>query len=139
MRSTRVRTADRTLITIPNAKLCELQIENVTARERILLKTNIALRYETTPAQMRGVLDSVRSLLEDRKDISPGARVRFVEFSDSAMNLEIFCYVATRDFNEFMKVREEILLSLMDIVEEAGTAFASPSPPVVLQQAPASL
>lgn len=139
LRSTRVRTADRTLITIPNAKLCELPIENVTARERILLKTTLSLRYETTPSQMRGVLDGIRTLLESREDIAPGARVRFVEYGEAALNLEIFCYVATRDINQFLKTREEIFLGLMDVVEKEGTGFASPSPPVILQQAPASV
>lgn len=133
IRSTRIRTIDRTLLTIPNAKLCELPIENVTVRDRILLKAVLALRYETTPAQMRAILESMRALLEERSDIAPGSRVRFIEFTESALNLEVFAYVVTRDMNEFLKVREEIYLRIMDVVSESGSGFASPSPPVVLQ------
>ena len=75
----------------------------------------------------------MRTLLEDRPDIAPGSRVRFIEFTESALNLEVFAYVVTRDMNEFLKVREEIYLRIMDIVTESGSGFASPSPPVVLQ------
>ncbi|HEY1120772.1 MAG TPA: mechanosensitive ion channel family protein [Haloferula sp.] len=133
IRSTRIRTLDRTLLTIPNAKLCELPIENVAVRDRILLKAVLALRYETTPAQMRSILEAMRGLLEERPDIAPGSRVRFIEFTESALNLEVFAYVVTREMNEFLKVREEIYLRIMDIVTESGSGFASPSPPVVLQ------
>ncbi|MCW1922711.1 mechanosensitive ion channel family protein [Luteolibacter arcticus] len=135
IRSTRIRTLDRTLLTIPNAKLCELPIENVTVRDRILLKAVLALRYETTPAQMRSILENMRALLEERPDIAPGSRVRFIEFTESALNLEVFAYVVTRDMNEFLMVREELYLRIMDIISESGSAFASPSPPVVLQAA----
>ncbi|MCW1887345.1 mechanosensitive ion channel family protein [Luteolibacter flavescens] len=134
IRSTRVRTADRTLVTIPNAKLCELPIENVAMRDRILLKTVIALSYDTNPAQMRSILASITSLLAERKEIAPGNRVRFIEFTESALNLEVFAYVVTRDFNEFLKVREEIYLGIMDIVAGSGSGFASPTPPVVLRE-----
>ncbi|WP_367873746.1 mechanosensitive ion channel family protein [Luteolibacter sp. Populi] len=135
IRSTRIRTVDRTLLTIPNAKLCELPIENVTVRDRILLKAVLALDYKTAPAQMRAILESMRALLDERPDIAPGSRVRFIEFTESALNLEVFCYVTTRDMNEFLKVREEIYLRIMDIVTESGSGFASPTPPVVLQAA----
>ncbi|RYD21562.1 MAG: mechanosensitive ion channel family protein [Verrucomicrobiaceae bacterium] len=134
LRSTRVRTADRTIVTIPNSKLAEMQIENVSARDRILLKATIGLKYETTPVQFRAVLDAVRELLGHHQDIAPAPRVRFVAFTQTSLDIEIFSYVATGDYNRFLEVREEIYLKLMDIVNEKGAGFASPSPTVVVNQ-----
>lgn len=134
LRSTRFRTADRTILTIPNSKLAEMQIENVSARDRILLKATIGLKYETTPAEFRAVLEAARSLLNEHPDIAPGSRVRFVAFTQTSLDIEIFSYVATGDYNKFLGVREEIYLTLMDIVNEQGAGFASPSPTVVFNQ-----
>lgn len=132
LRSTRVRTAERTLLTIPNAKLCEMKIENLAPRDRILLKTPISLVYETTSDQLKEVLDNLRSLLTGRGDIASGHRVRFVAFTKDSLDLEMFAYVTTSDFPEFLRVREEIFIGIMDVVAASGTAFASPSPPVML-------
>ncbi|RYD45730.1 MAG: mechanosensitive ion channel family protein, partial [Verrucomicrobiaceae bacterium] len=134
LRSTRVRTADRTIVTIPNSKLAEMQIENISARDRILLKAIIGLDYETTPAEFRAVLKAARELLEKHPDIAPKSRVRFVAFTQTSLDVEIFGYVVTGDFNHFLEVREEIYLGLMDIVNELGGGFASPSPTVVVNQ-----
>jgi MscS family membrane protein len=134
LRSTRFRTADRTIVTIPNSKLAEMQIENVSARDRVLLKALIGLKYETTPTEFRAVLSSIRELLENHPDIAPAPRVRFVAFTQTSLDIEIFSYVATGDYNRFLEVREEIYLKLMDIVNEQGAGFASPSPTVVVNQ-----
>jgi MscS family membrane protein len=134
LRSTRIRTADRTILTIPNSKLAEMQIENISARDRILLKATIGLKYETTPAEFRTVLDAARTLLDNHADIAPGSRVRFVTFTQTSLDIEIFAYVATSDYTKFLEIREEIYLRLMDIVNEQGAGFASPVPAVVFNQ-----
>jgi MscS family membrane protein len=128
LRSTRVRTLDRTVVTIPNAEFSSLQIENFTRRDRIRFHIVLGLRYETTPDQMRHVLAAIRRLLlaHPRVDADP-ARVRFVGLGAYSLDLEIFSYVNTANWDEFLAVREDLLLRLMDIVEESGSGFAFPS------------
>ena len=128
LRSTRVRTLDRTIVTIPNSEFSSLQIENFARRDRIRFHTVLGLRYETTPDQMRHVLAGIRRLLlaHPRVEVDP-ARVRFVGFGAYSLDLEIFAYVDTSDWNEFLAVREDLLLRLMDVVEESGSGFAFPS------------
>ncbi len=128
LRSTRVRTLDRTLVTIPNAEFSEIQIENFAARDRIRLHAVLGLRYETSPDQLRYVLAEIRKLLIAHPMITrEPARVRFVNFGAHSLDLELFAYVATTDHNEFLQVREDIFLKLMDIVSASGTGFAFPS------------
>lgn len=128
MRSTRVRTLDRTLLTIPNAEFSQMQLENFAVRDKIRFFTVLGLRYETTADQLRWVLAEIRRLLRTHPKVDPNpARIRFVGYGDYSLNLEIFSFVTTRDFDEFLAIQEDLLLRIMDIVGAAGTGFAFPS------------
>ncbi len=133
LRSTRIRTLDRTIITLPNADFSMVRIENFTARDRIRFTTLLGLRYETTPDQMRHVLIGIKRLLVSHARVTPDpARVRFVGFGSHSLDLEIFAYVDTADWNEFLSIREDLLLRIMDAVAASGTAFAFPSQTIYL-------
>ena len=128
LRSVKVRSLDRTIVTIPNAEFVNLYIENFARRDRVLLRTTIGLRYETTPDQLRWVLAEIRKLLLQHPMVTPEpARARFAGFGEHSVNIEIFAYVGTNDFNEFLAVQEDIFLRLIDVVDESGTGFAFPS------------
>jgi MscS family membrane protein len=128
LRSTRVRTLDRTLVTVPNAEFSTIQLENFAARDRIWYHPRLGLRYETTPDQLRFVLVELRRMLYSHPKIDPDpARVRFVGFGDSSLDLDIYAYVRTGDYNEYLEVAEDLNLRVMDIVAQAGTGFAFPS------------
>ena len=135
LRSTRVRTLGRTIITVPNAEFSTLQIENFAERDRILLNFTLGLRYETTPDQLRHVLVTLRELLyaHPRVDRDP-LRVRFTGFGDFSLDLEVYAYVNTRDWNEFLAIREDLFLRALDAVAESGAGFAFPSHTTYLAQ-----
>ncbi|MFQ5514957.1 MAG: mechanosensitive ion channel family protein [Myxococcota bacterium] len=128
LRSTRIRTLDRTLVTVPNADFSSMQLENFGARDRIRFHTVLGLRYETSADQLRHVLIELRRLLLTHPRVDPDpARVRFVAFGAFSLDLEIFAYISTSDWNEFLQVREDLLLRIIDVVEASGTGFAFPS------------
>jgi MscS family membrane protein len=128
IRSTRIRGLDRTLTTIPNAALSKMPIVNFAPRDRMLLRTVLGLRYETNPEQLRHVLAKLRELLLAHPMVTPEpSRVRFIGFGESSVNLEVFAYVGTRDWNEFLEIQEDIYLRMMDVVTASGTGFAFPS------------
>lgn len=128
IRSTRIRGIDRTLTTIPNAVLAKVPIVNFAVRDRMLLKAVIGLRYETRPEQLRHVLAKLRELLLAHPKVTPEpARVRLIGFGASSLNLEVFAYIDTQDWNEFLEIQEDIHLRMMDVVAASGTGFAFPS------------
>jgi MscS family membrane protein len=128
IRSTRIRGIDRTLTTIPNAVLAKMPIVNFAVRDRMLVKMTIGLRYETQPEQLRYVLAKLRELLLAHPKVTPEpARVRFIGFGECSLNLEVFAYVDTRDWNEFLAIQEDIHLRIMEVVAASGTGFAFPS------------
>jgi MscS family membrane protein len=128
LRSTRIRTNERTELSIPNGALATMNIENLTRRDKILFNPTLGIRCETSADQLRYLLAEIRRMLYEHPKVeSDTARIRFASFDTSALNLDIFSYVLTRDFAEFTAIREDLLLRIMDIVEKSGTGFAFPS------------
>lgn len=128
LRSTRIRTAERTVVSIPNGKLAESQTENFAPRERIRLRTVIGLEYGTTAAQMRAIRDEIEQCLRAHPLTWPNrVLVRFCEFGASSLNIELFCWIQTSKIDEFRAVREQLFLEMMEIVERNGSSFAFPT------------
>jgi len=128
IRSTRIRGIDRTLTTIPNAAFSKMPVVNFTRRDRMLIHCVIGVRYQTSPDQLRYLLLRIQELLRNHPRIHPDpARVLLVGFGSSSLDLELFAYVTTSDWGEFLRIRQEVLLHIMDLVEESGTGFAFPS------------
>jgi len=127
-RSTRIRTLERTVISVPNAEFSSVQIENLSERDRIRFSATINLRYETSPDQLRAVLAELRKLFIGHPKIATDLlRIRFVQFGPASLDIEIQSYVMTADVNEFYAIREDLLLRIMDLVAASGTVFAFPS------------
>ena len=128
IRSTRLRGGDRTLTTMPNGVLSKMPLVNLSQRDRMLIKSIIGVRYETSPEQLRYLLVKIREALLRHPKIQPDlVRVRFVGFGASSLDIELFAYVKTTKGPEFLSVREELFLQVMDIVNQSGTGFAFPS------------
>jgi MscS family membrane protein len=128
LRSTRFRTLDRTVITIPNGRLADSRIESFTARDRLRFAAIIGLVYETRADQMRHVLAGFERVLRAHPLIWPDAVVvRFREFAASSLDIEVMAWFRTTDWGEFQGIRQEVLLAFMDVVESAGSSFAFPT------------
>ncbi len=137
LRSTRFRTLDRTIITIPNGRLADMRLESFTARDRLRLATVIGVVYETTATQMREVLDGFERVLRAHPLIWPDAVVvRFREFAASSLDIEIMAWFTTADWGEFQLIRQNVLLQFMEVVEAAGTSFAFPTQTLHLASVP---
>ncbi|SDS55446.1 MscS family membrane protein [Halopseudomonas xinjiangensis] len=133
MRSTRIRTLDRTMVVIPNGDLSSRVIENYAHRDRFWFHPALGLRYETTPDQIRYLLVEIRSMLYAHPRVDPDpARVRFTGFGAVSVNLEVFAYVLAKDYDDFLEIQEDLYLRIADIVRESGTGFAFPSQTVYL-------
>ncbi|MCJ8309806.1 MAG: mechanosensitive ion channel family protein [Rhizobiaceae bacterium] len=128
IRSTQVRTLDRTIVTVPNGAFASMQIENYSRRDEFRLYTVLTMRYETTPAQVRFLLAELHQLLKATPEVTEEpARVRFIGLGSHSLDIEIFGYVQADDYAHFLTIQEEMLLSIMDIVKQSGTDFAFPS------------
>jgi MscS family membrane protein len=136
LRSTRVRTPDRTVVCFPNGRLADMRTENYAARDRFRLFVVLGLTYETSAAQMRQILAAVEAELRAHPDFHPdGSSVRFTALSESSLDVEVVAYFATTDFGAFTVVRQEMLLRLLEVVERAGAGLAFPTRTIVMPEA----
>jgi len=137
LRSTRIRTMDRSLVSIPNGQISNERLEDMSSRDKFWLHPVLSLRYETTASQMRSVLGAIRNLLLEHPRVEQDSvRVRFLGFGSSSLDVEVFAYVSVFDFGSFLEIQEELLLRIMDAVQAAGTRMALPSQTTYVASAP---
>jgi MscS family membrane protein len=128
LRSTRIRTLDRTVVTIPNGKLADLQIESFTARDRIRLACVLGLEHDTSPEQLRAIVEECeRALREHPKTWPEDVIVRFVGVSPSSLDVEVMAWFQTSDFAEFRDIRQAMLITFLQIIDMAGSRLAYPT------------
>ena len=136
LRSTQMRTLGRTVVHIPNAMFASGKIENLTQRDKILYRTRLRLSYNDTPAQVKQVLSKIRELIDRHEFIDEqGSRVRFLEFGEYAQELELYVYIKTKDFSEYLEHREDVNLKINDIIESAGAHLTVPAKTISLNSA----
>jgi MscS family membrane protein len=127
LRSTRIRTLDRTVISVPNGQFSAMELENFSVRDKIWFHPTLSLRRDTTTEQLLQVLNSVEQILKNHPKVEAGTLpVRFVGVGAGALNVELFAYVKTGDGDEFLAIQQELLLKILQAVEQAGTALALP-------------
>jgi MscS family membrane protein len=128
LRSTRIRTLDRTLVTVPNGEFAAMTLENFSKRDKVWFHHTLNLRRDTTPDQVRQILLAIQKLLTAYPKVEAGPiPVRFVGVGTYSLDLEVFAYVLTSNWDEFLHIQQELLLRLLDAVEAAGTALALPT------------
>jgi MscS family membrane protein len=128
LRSTRIRTLDRTLLVVPNGQISTMTLETISVRDKFWFHPILALRFETTPTQMRTVTDEIRKLLTGHPRIeTTSVRVRFLGIGTSSLSVELFAYVFAVDWNHFLELQEELLLNVMEIIQQAGAEIALPA------------
>jgi MscS family membrane protein len=128
IRSTRFRTLDRTLISIPNGNLSDQRLETFAVRDRMRLATTIGVEYSTTHEQMQQVLEGFERVLREHPKIWPDAMVvKFKEFGASSLDIEIMAWFQVPTWGDFQQCRQEVLLGFIKVVEDAGTGFAFPT------------
>jgi len=128
LRSTRIRTLDRTVVSIPNGQLANVSLEDISMRDKFWFHHTLSLRHETSVSMMREILKRVESLLAQDPRVESGSiRVRFLGFGASSLNVEIFSYVLASSWSSFLEAQQDLLLDVMEIVQAAGTRLAYPS------------
>ncbi|MFL6446099.1 MAG: mechanosensitive ion channel family protein [Bryobacteraceae bacterium] len=127
LRSTRIRTPDRTLVTVPNSQFSTMTLENYSKRDRMLFKPTLALRRDTQPDDIRKMMDAVAQILRDHPEVDPTAvPLRFSKITKESFDLDVFSYVLTTDGDQFLRVQNELLLKIIEAAISLKVEFAVP-------------
>ncbi|HEY3841276.1 MAG TPA: mechanosensitive ion channel family protein [Bryobacteraceae bacterium] len=125
MRSTRVRTLNRTVVSVPNSNFAGLNLENYSIRDKILFNPTFQIKRTTTDEQVHSLIDAIDKLLSGRKDLEPvETPARLTALASASFTLEIFCYVLTADINAFYKIQGDLLLSINDLFNSTHVELA---------------
>jgi MscS family membrane protein len=138
MRTTKIRTFEKSLVTVPNQIVANHPIENFSRRGVRRFKMNIGLTYSTSGEQVKHIVHEIRYLLHNHENISQDETilVNFKEFGDSALNIFVYAFTHTSNWKTYMDIRQEIQLRIMQIVETNGSSFAFPSQSVYVESMP---
>lgn len=135
LRSTRLRTEGRTLLSIPNGIMATAVVENLRFRDKFLCQQVIRLRYDLSPDHVRFVLDEIRDLLQENPKVEDStSRVRLIRFAEYALEVEIYCYILESDYAGYLAVQEALLLSVTESLEKAGAVVALPTQATIVNQ-----
>jgi MscS family membrane protein len=127
LRSTRIRTLDRTVVTVPNSQFSTMTLENYAKRDRMWFHPTIRLRRDTSPDQVRQMMEEITDILEKHEMVdASGVPLRFSKITDQTLDLDIFAYVLTPDSNQFLKVQSELLLEILEASYRLGIGLAVP-------------
>jgi MscS family membrane protein len=128
LRSTRIRTVERTLVIIPNGKLADMRIESLGPRDRIRFATKLLLARDTTAVQLEAIIDGVRDKLVAHPAVyKTDVLVRLAGLGESSFDVDVAAPIETTDANEFAKIREELLFACVRVIDEAGATLAVPT------------
>jgi len=139
-RSTLVRRFDKAPVYVPNAKLSDNAITNFSAMTHRRIKWMIGIEYSATIEQLRQIRDEIEShILGLDEFASPSEVATFVRidrFSDSSIDILLYCFTKTTDWGEWLKIKEALAYRVKEIVEGAGTGFAFPSQSIYVEGIP---
>ena len=137
LRSTRIRTQNRTMVSVPNGQIATMTLENFSSRDKFWLHQICALCYGTASPRMCTVIEGIRSLLQENQQVErDSVRVRFIRFGLSSLDVEVSAYVLARDWDDFLELQGRIFLRMMECIESAGVQIALPSQTIFMGGAP---
>ncbi|MEI5906988.1 mechanosensitive ion channel family protein [Bacillus spongiae] len=133
-RSTKVRTFEQALVTVPNASLANEAITNWSKMGKRRITFNLGLTYDTPKEKIELVVQRIKLLLENHDDIHQDTIfVTFNEFNTNSLDIFLYFFTNTTDWGEYLKVRENINLEILNILEEAKAEVAFPTRTLYLQ------
>jgi MscS family membrane protein len=136
-RSTRIRTADNSLISIPNNSVVNATVENLSLRKRRRQRFVIQVTYNTPREKLEELMADIKQLITDHPlTNNTNFNVRFNDFGESSLNILVYFHIETTDYPAELEAREEILLRIMDLAKELGIEFAFPTRTLVIESSP---
>ncbi len=133
-RTTRIRTFNKSLLIVPNKKIVDSILNNITSSIMRRVRFEIGLTYQTSGDQLKNVVQEIKTVIQNHPDTTEDATVKFVKFGDSSLQILVSYFVKGNDYECMIEVREWINLRIMEIVEKQGCEFAFPSQSLYIKQ-----
>lgn len=127
LRSTRIRTLDRTVVSVPNGEFASMPLENFAEREKIRFNPKLHLRYGTTPQQLSEIITAIENLLNEHSRVDEEPNIaRFMGFGTYSLEINVIAFIMTTDYLEYLEIAEELNMRILEIIDAAGAELATP-------------
>ena len=133
-RSTRIRTFDKSIVTVPNKNIISTELDNLGARPVRRVKFNIGLTYDTSVENIKKIVDDIQKLIDEHPMTNQEGKVRFLEFGPSSLDIMILYYVDSPDWEALIDAKQKINFDIIDIVNKYKCEFAFPSTSVYIEK-----
>ncbi len=138
LRTTKIRTFEKSVLTVPNQLIANSAVENFSRRDVRRIKMTIGIVYDTPKEIVEKIVNEIRQMLQNHPKIAKDQTlmVYFDEFGDSSLNIFIYCFTNTAKWGEWLAIKEDVMLKIMEIVEKNGSTFAFPSRSLYIEKIP---
>jgi len=133
-RSTRIRTFDKSIVTVPNKNMISTELDNLGERPVRRAKFNVGLTYDASIEQIKKVVKDIQEMIDKHPKTNQDGRVRFKEFGGSSLDIMVMYFVDSPDWDDFIDTKQDINYQIMEIVQKNECDFAFPSTTVYLQK-----
>ena len=133
-RSTRLRTLEKSYLTIPNRKMIDAELDNLSLRTFRRVKFDVGLLYGTKMDVIKSIIQKIQGFIDEHPHTNQEGQVRFMDFGSSSLNVMVLYYIDTMDWDTYLKIKEEINFKIMEIVESEESDFAFPTQTIHLNQ-----
>ena len=136
MRTTKIKTFENSIVTIPNQIIANTKIINHSRRDERRIKFRVGLTYDTSSQQIKNIVDDLKNMISSHPDISKKSLqiVNFERFSDSSLDIFIYIFANTSNWQKYLSIKEDINLKVIKIVEKNGAKFAFPSRTIYIEK-----
>jgi MscS family membrane protein len=135
-RSTRVRTFDKSVVTVPNKNIINTELDNLGVRPVRRVKFYVGLLYSTSTEQIKSIVNDIQSLINNHPGTDNEGRVRFMEFGDSSLNIMVLYFTKGPEWESMIDTRQDINFKIIDIVKKHGSDFAFPTRSLYFENQP---
>ncbi len=133
-RSTRIRTLEKSYVTLPNKKMVDQELDNLSLRTNRRAKFNIGLTYSTNIEQIQAIVNDIKKLIDVNPSTSKDYKVYFTDFGNSSLDIMVIYFVDTMDWEVYLKIKQEINFKIMEIIKKHKAEFALPSTSVYIEK-----
>ena len=133
-RTTRIRTLEKSLLTVPNKKLIDVALNNITLSEARRVKFELGLTYASKSSQILNIITDIKTVLLNHHKIGEDITVHFTDFSSSSLNILVLYFVMSNEYDLMVEVKEEVNMEIMAIIEKHGCEFAFPTQTIHIQK-----
>ena len=133
-RSTRVRTFDKSIVTVPNKNMVNAELDNLGARPVRRVRFFIGLTYDSSIDQIKNIVSDIQKMIDEHPDTDQDGRVRFQEFASSSLDILVMYFVASPSWDDLINVRQDVNYKIMEIVSKHKASFAFPSTSIYVEK-----